>query len=344
MNLILFNFELNKNSQALSFSIDWVNEIAKNVNKLYVVSLRCGEYNVANNVEVYCLYKDKKNRFQTVLSIWKVLKYIHEKDKNVSGYFVHMAYYFVPILYPFAKIFNQKIVLWYAHKSVPFNLKITNFLVDKVLTSTSIGYQIKTPKLRIIGQGIDCEKFRIQKIPRKYVKNIVTIGRISKIKNIDTIVNAFLSLKRNDIYLYVVGDVLVKGDTDYLKKIKMSIPHEYKKNIIFTGSIPYNELPKIYQDIDLSINMSETGSLDKAIIESMAMGIPVITLNESAKKLFFHLDEKGIFLCANKVALPKILQEVIEKNQNVNKKQLREEIIQNHSLNKLAQKIVSEYQ
>ena len=107
MNLVLFNFEMDKDSKALAFAIDWVNEISKNVDKLYVVSLRCKEYKVRENVEVFCINQDKKNRFQTILSIWKVLKQIHKS--KIDGYFVHMAHYFVPIIYPFAKYYNQKI-------------------------------------------------------------------------------------------------------------------------------------------------------------------------------------------------------------------------------------------
>jgi len=344
MNLILFNFESNKNSQALAFALDWINEISKNVDKLYVVSLRCGEYEVADNVEVYCINQDKKSRIQTIFSIWKVLKNIHKKDKNIGGYFVHMAHYFVPIIYPFAKYYNQKILLWYAHKSVPISLKIAGNLANKIFSISSQSMRLKTNKFEAVGHGIDTtNRFIMKDKFRDKIKNIVTVGRISKVKNVDMIVDAFLSLKRDDLYLYIVGDALAGDDADYLSNIKRSIPKEFQDNIIFTGSISFDKLPDIYKDIDLSINISDTGSLDKTIIEPMAMGIPIITSNDSAKQIFNDLNDHGVYLLDTKEDLKIKLKELVEKECDFNRIKLRDEVIKNHSLDSLAKEIVSEF-
>jgi len=294
MNLVLFNFESNQNSQALAFALDWINEIAKNVDKLYVVSLRCGKYKVNNNVEVYCVDQDKKSRLQTIISVWKILRKIHKNDKNIKGYFVHMAHYFVPIIYIFAKYFNQKILLWYAHKSVPISLKIAGILADKIFSISSQSMKLQTNKFEAVGHGVDTtNRFVFKESFRDKIKNIVTVGRISKVKNVDMIADAFVSLNRDDLYLYVVGDVLSKDDFQYLESIKKSIPLYLKNNIFFTGSIQFNKILGVYNDMDLAINLGD-GALDKAIIEPMAMGIPVITSNDSAKEIFNHLDGEGI--------------------------------------------------
>lgn len=176
MNLIVFNFESNKNSQVLAFALDWINEIAKNVNKLYVVSLHCGDFEVADNVEIHCINQNQKSRLQTILSIWKVVSNIHKKDKNIDGYFVHMAHYFVPIIYPFAKYYNTKIVLWYAHKSVPFSLKLAALLSDKIFSISPASMRLQTKKFEAIGHGIDTNhRFKLQEQFRDLIKNIVTV-------------------------------------------------------------------------------------------------------------------------------------------------------------------------
>ena len=344
MNLIVFNFESNKNSQVLAFALDWINEIAKNVDKVYVVSLRCGKFEVADNVEIHCINQDKKSRLQTISSIWKVVANIHKKDKNIDGYFVHMAHYFVPIIYPFAKYYNTKTVLWYAHKSVPFSLKLAGLLSDKIFSISPASMRLETNKFEAIGHGIDTNnRFKLLEQFRDKIKNIVTVGRISEAKNTKLIVDSFLNLNRNDLYLYVVGDSVTIKDKKYLEEIKLSIPEEFKYNIIFTGSISFTNLPSTYKDMDLAINISDTGSLDKAIIEPMAMGIPTITSNDSAKELFRHLNEEGIFLLDEKNNLEKLLKKVINDNKNFNRTSLRNEIVENHSLNKLAIKILNEF-
>ena len=92
--------------------------------------------------------------------------------------------------------------------------------------------------------------------------------------------------------------------------------------------------------MDLAINISDTGSLDKTIIEPMAMGIPVITSNDSAKEIFTHINEKGIYLLKDKNELKDVLQNLVKKDLDFDREGLREEIVQNHSLEKLAKKIV----
>jgi len=343
MTLILFNFESNKNSQALAFALDWVDAIAKNIDKLYVVSLRCKDFQVANNVEVHCINQDKKNRIETIFSIWKTLYKIHKKDKNIDGYFVHMAHYFVPIIYPFAKYFNQKIVLWYAHKSTPFSLKIAGTLANKIFSISSKSMRLQTNKFEPIGHGIDTKnRFILKDNFRNKIKNIVTVGRISKVKNTHLIIEEFLKLNRDDLYLYVVGDTLTQDDKLYFDKIKNLIPKDKNKNIIFTGSISFENIINIYNNIDLAVNLGD-GALDKAIIEPMAMGIPVITSNDSAKEIFTHLDGSGVYLLNNKDELKNILEFLVDKELNFNKDTLRAEIVNNHSLNRLAKKIIDEF-
>ena len=343
MNLLLFNFESNENSQALGFALDWINEIAKNVDKLYVVSLRCGDYKVEKNVEIYCINQNTKNKLQTIIAIWKILTYIHSKDKNISGYFVHMAHYFVPLIYPFAKIYNQKILLWYAHKSVPITLSIAGALVNKIISISSQSMRLKINKFEAVGHGIDTSKFFFKDDFKSKIKNIVTVGRISKVKNIDMIVKSFIALQNKNLCLYIVGDVLVEEDNKYLENIKKSIPMEYENNIIFTGSISFEKLPEIYKDIDLAINISDTGSLDKTIIEPMSMGIPVVTSNDSAKEIFTHLEGNGVWLLKDKNELESVLQNLLVKDLDFDRETLRQEIVQNHSLEKLAKKIIGEF-
>lgn len=343
MKLIVFNYESNSNSR-FSFALDWINELAKNVDKLYVISLRCGCYEETPfNVEIHCINQDKKNRIQTIFGIWKSVREIHQKDKTIDGYFIHMAHYFVPLVYPFAKFHGQKMLMWKAHKSVTPLVKVSEKLIDKIYTVSPASFRVDSKKVSYVGHGVDTvNKFLLKKIFKNEVKKIITVGRISKTKNIDLIVQAFIQIAREDIFLYIVGDLNDDANKEYINYIRSLIPESLKQNIIFTGLINFSKLPELYNSMDLAINLSDTGSLDKAIIEPMAMGIPIITSNDSAKELFYHLKDKGVFLI-EKEQLTKNLENVITNATNIDRNSLRNEIVQNHSLQNLAKKIVSEF-
>jgi glycosyltransferase involved in cell wall biosynthesis len=341
-NIIIFNYEMNENSKVLAFCIDWVNAISKYFDKIFVITLRKGKFIVNSNVEVFSLDSDKVNRFNQINRLYKILFILH-KNYKINGYFVHMAHKFVPLIYPFAKYYNKKVVLWYAHKSIPFDLKVAVRLSDKIFSVSPKSMRLNFDKVEYIGHGIDTEKrFSLKENFNSIIKNIVTVGRISKVKNTDLIVKSFLELNDKDKFLYIVGDAITKEDKLYLDKIKKIIPKERKNNIIFLGSINFDEIVDVYKNMDLSINLSDTGSLDKAIIESMAMGIPVITSNDSAKELFKHLNNKGVFLI-NKYKLGVKLKELVNNKLQFDPLMLREEVEKNHSLNRLVQIIIKEF-
>ena len=53
----------------------------------------------------------------------------------------------------------------------------------------------------------------------------------------------------------------------------------------FVGSVAREQVPAEMQRAHVMVNMSATGSLDKAVLEAMASGLPVVTANEA----FVHL-------------------------------------------------------
>ncbi len=52
---------------------------------------------------------------------------------------------------------------------------------------------------------------------------------------------------------------------------------ELKGKINWLGRIPHSETRRYYQEADIFINLTPTGSFDKTTLEAMACGIPVLT-------------------------------------------------------------------
>jgi len=344
-NIVMFCYELDHKSSSLGFTISWLDELSKYYRKVYVISLRCGDnLKLNDNVKIHCINQNKKNRLQTVFSIWKKLYLIHAECLTISGYFVHMAHYFPIIIYPFSLKYRQKVIMWKAHKAVPFLLRVSDRLVDRVVSSTDLGYRVPgTQKLKVIGQGIDTTKFKIKDKFRNSIKKIAVVGRIAPVKNVYTIVREFSLMKNEGVILYVVGDDTDERNSDYIKKIKSSISAPMKDNIIFTGIISYDEMPDFYSGIDLVVNLGDTGSLDKTIVEPMSMGIPVVTSNESAKTAFKELDGCGVFFLDKKDHLREVLHNIVSSKVMIEHEKIHKEIYDNHSLHKLIRNIVSEF-
>ena len=112
---------------------------------------------------------------------------------------------------------------------------------------------------------------------RKLNYKIGLIGSIStKIKGIDTAINAIKRLKKNNkkVILEIVGD----GDPNIWRK--KLLKNRLDQNIVFKGTLRKGEdLDKWIDSLDIYIQPSLTEGLPRALIEAMSRGCPAIGSN-----------------------------------------------------------------
>lgn len=296
--LLLCNFEVDTNSKVLAFACDWINEISNQFENVIVLTLNYNTTTKLNkNVYVFSVNSKQKSKVNTIASIYCLLLKIHF-SYMITGYFIHMAHIFAPFLYPFAKLRNKKILLWYAHKAVPLSLILSEKLVDKIFSVSSQSFKLKSKKFTPIGHGIDTENRFKLKIPDPELVRITSIGRITKVKNTDLIIKAFYEVQKShqNLVLELAGSPVTLADNHFKKQLQDFINRNFTQDKVrFLGDINYSKVPELYNSSRLTINVGD-GALDKAIIESLASGTPVITTNDSAKELFHLYDQKTIFL------------------------------------------------
>jgi len=277
-----------------------------------------------------------------ILRLWKTLALLHKKYR-ISAYFIHMAIRFTLLLLPFKLIFRPKLVIWYAHQAIPVELIISDKLADTALTCTKYAYNLSNPKnLKIIGHGINMKKFTLFGRKVQKINTIVTIGRITSVKNLDILIKSFIKLLDDfpELKLYLIGGTVRDDDKEYGIKLK-KLSKGFRDHIIFTGEVDFSSIKDYYDSSDLFINLSASSSLDKAILEAMACGIPVLSTNKSAVSLFSHLYGKGFFPSSID-SFSKDMRKLLTSEIKHDPEALRKEIQNNHSLERLADIISSE--
>jgi glycosyltransferase involved in cell wall biosynthesis len=87
--------------------------------------------------------------------------------------------------------------------------------------------------------------------------------------------------------LRIIGPTLTRDDAAYAAELAEIVRHRnLTDRVSFEGPRPMQELPEIYGSAFLHLNLSATGSMDKAILESLACGCQTLTSNESVFPLF----------------------------------------------------------
>lgn len=345
MKLLIIAQKVDANDDNLGFFCRWLERFSYRLEKVYAVGLVTGKHNLPANTTVYSLGKEKG--YSKLRQLFQLQKVLFQNLPQVDGVFVHMAPVFAVLSFPLVKIFNKKLILWYAHGSVHFLLRLAEKLVDKIVTSSPEGCRIKTEKRKILGQGIDADQFKppealfwVDKQDPTF--KILSTGRISPVKDQQTLIEAIDILVNQkgvkDIEVKIIGTPIEDYEKEYSEKLKHLISEKKLENYIkFLGGMHHSDIPKHYQDSNLFINTSFTGSMDKVVLEAMASGCLVLNCNEAYKET---LGEKYMF---KKKDSKELAEKIYSLKNTPRDENLRQIVIKHHNLDSLVKKIIKEF-
>ncbi len=138
-------------------------------------------------------------------------------------------------------------------------------------------------KYIIIPHGID-EKFYQKKKKEKLKfcikgKYILYVSRLEYYKNQLQLIEAFSKFifkNKTDLKLLLVGP----KNTDYGKKIKNYIKkHNLAEKVHLLGNIDHNHLPKLYQNSEINVFLSEVENCPNILLEALASNKPILCSN-----------------------------------------------------------------
>ena len=344
VRLLILTQKIDKDDDILGFFHGWVEKLAQYCESIIVICLERGAYNLPINVRILSLGKEEEHsRIKYLMNFYN---FIWTERKNYDTVFVHMNPEYIVLGGLLWKIFGKKIFLWYNHKKGGVKTRIAGRLSKKIFYTSDFSFFAKSKKSRIMPAGIDTDKFRFSNEQRATSNAILSLGRISPVKHIDILIDALKILDGRNISFIanIYGDPTEK-DIDYYNKIKeMASDLEKKGKIIFYKSVPNYETPVIYNQNEIFVNLTPTGSFDKTILEAMACGCIPIVCNKSFEKIFNHeLSSTLIF----KESDPKDLSEKIlylfnlyEEKKNEIRRILWDVAVRGHNLDKLVKRLV----
>jgi glycosyltransferase involved in cell wall biosynthesis len=136
---------------------------------------------------------------------------------------------------------------------------------------------ISPHKIRVFSRGVDTVRFHPDKrsgcldghCEVKDAVKLLYVGRISREKNLQLLVNVFRSLGqlRDDVALVVVGDGPYREEMQQALRGTRSV---------FTGYLEGEALASVYASCDLFVFPSTTDTFGNVVLEAQASGIPVI--------------------------------------------------------------------
>jgi glycosyltransferase involved in cell wall biosynthesis len=347
----------NRDDPIRGFIVRWMEKLAERVDELVVLTLEKRELPQKSNIQVYSLGKEHFSEYERkwrYLVRWQYLVRWHYLMTHIMRcskpdvIFTHMSPIFSLLAAPYAKLKRVPIVTWYAHPSLTWILKLAHHLSDMMVTSVATAYPYRKDKLVVVGQGIDTDLFCPDGSPPEEPPMILCVGRLSPVKDHPTLIRAAALLRERwekSFRVVILGGPAGPKDEPYVRSLHRLVEELNLQDIVsFHPPVPLSALPNWYRRCTVHVNLTPTGSGDKVAWEAMACGRPCLAANEGFREtmgrwsdlLLFRYNEPSDLAGKLEILLDmgyKQLQEISAE--------LRQKVIEEHSLTKLAEKLVS---
>lgn len=342
MRLLVTTQAVDLDDPVLGFFHRWLEEFAKRCESIEVICLKEGRHDLPKSVRVHSLGKEGgESRIKYVFNFYRYifsLKY--------DSVFVHMNPEYVVLGGAWWRLRRARIVLWYTHRARNLKLRIAVLLSNAIASSARESITVENPKIHIIGHGIDVARFASQQLKTfdAHAPRIVSVGRITPIKHLETIIDATALVRETGIMatLDLVGEAAVGSDHEYERSLKDLIDKRgLQASVRFLGSVKNIDMPQTYARYDLSINACPTGGIDKAVLESMASGVVALACNEGFKSYFGELSPRLLFAFEDGGDLSEKIRELVaSEDVPVVQARLRERAIEQAGIEPLIGRIL----
>jgi len=270
--VFFFTPRIDINNSLFGHSIEWVRELGLQADVVYVYAIHLGALPTFENQNIRLVEiggGNLGNRIKAIGMLVKVLICILWTRSKSKLVIYHMIKEPAIILGPILKLLKVRQALWYSHSATTKSLRIATYWVDEVYTPTRVSFPIKSDKVTVTGHGVNAREFAIKEIGVRQQESILSVGRISRVKNFEKIIMAISGTSLN---LEIIGPIL---DNAYQKELLGSASN-LGVSLKFWGEIPYEEMPSVFNRTTIYY-MGSPKTLDKAAVQAAMCGCFVVS-------------------------------------------------------------------
>lgn len=289
MKLLIITQKVDRNDPVLGFFHRWIEEFAKNYEKVTVICLEEGEHHLPENVEVLSLGKEKGKSKAEYLS--RFYRYIWQERNNYDAVFVHMNQEYVLLAGDIWRLMGKRVYMWRNHAKGSLLTRLAVILSNKVFYTSPQSYTAQFKKSVRMSVGIDTDFFKPDPNVTRIKNSVLFLGRISPVKKVLEFIDW---VKSSDYTVTIAGPILAE-DKEYGEKVKAELTEKMK----YMGAVSQEEALKLYQSHEIYANFTPRGSMDKTIIEAAASGMKLEVRNPDLKN--FKVEDHSLELLMGKL-------------------------------------------
>ncbi len=348
MKLVFVTQVYDRENAVLGFVPEWVAGLARHADRVMVLALEVGDLGeLPSNVEVRCI--GRKGYVARYLRYRGFLRSAFAK----SGYdalLAHMVPRYASLADGIVRKNGARNFLWYTHRGVDARLLRAVSVVDKVFTASDESLRVDTPKKVVTGHGIHVEHFEGKRNrEERSDPRLLAVGRLAPSKDALTTLRAVAELHSRgiDASLHWIGAGLVDADASYARGVLRECEElGLTQHVEWMGSVPYRKIAGHFLEADIMVSTSQTGSVDKVVLEAMASRLPFVASGEAYAPLVTSLGERAADLAfpeGDAIALADRVQKLWEQGRVERDslgQRLRDIVVRDHDVDDLMGRLV----
>lgn len=327
----------------------WADALAARCESVDVIALDTGGSPRAN-MRLHSLHRSGRASAWTAVPRLALL--LKQLVPEVDVVFCQYSTKFVFAAWPFAIAFRKPIVFWWSHAHVDWRLRLATRMVAAVVTSSVDSFRLVTAKKHVIGHGVDVNVFAPGPVAPPVAATessvrplrIVSIGRITPVKDLETIVSAagILSAEGAPPFtLDLVGDVGRSGDAAYLARLELRVRELGLESVVrFTGPVPHDRTVHELRRADIFVNALAVGGVGRAWLEAMSVGLPTVLCTPAIDPVLDEDLRAALrFMAGDAGDLARRLRGLLEMESGSRRaigQRLRQIVVRDHSLEHLS--------
>lgn len=280
MRWIMITRKLDPADDRAGFVMRWIEKLAARLDHLDVICQETAHPALPDNVTAYSM--NKETGAGRIGQADRFTGHLRRLMPKADGVLCHMIPRYVWFAGPWTRLYQRPLLFWYTHRQATTELRIAHALATHILTAAPGSFPLSSQKVRVLGHGIDTDLFppagREADPPE-----VLLVARLSRIKRQDHLLRAAaLAMARGDVgpFRVVIAGGPVEGEPGYpagLRTLTESL--RPRPDVTFTGPLPHAGVAARMQRCAVAVNLSPPGLFDKAALEPMIAGRPVLVAN-----------------------------------------------------------------
>ncbi len=341
--LLVVTQVVDRDDPFLGFFHAWLTELAAHYEHLHVICLREGAHMLPSNVSVHSLGKEAGESRRKYVT--RFLGYVWSLRREYDTVFVHMNQEYVLLAGWLWKLLGKPIYMWRNHYAGGLLTDMAAKFCEKVFCTSKFSYTAKYKNTILMPVGIDTRLFAPQQRIERMPRSVLFFGRFAPAKRPHVLLEALGMIAREGVeFRASFYGASLSTDAEYREEVmRRSSELALDDKVKFFEGVPHAQAPSIFSQYEIYVNLSSSGTYDKAIFEAAACGCLVLAASEDfetvAGKRFRLTDAEDAPTVAEK--LREILA-IPESERTALSAQLRDTILARQSLPFLVERIAAE--